>query len=95
MKTAALPAIRVHPDVRAELESVLREGETLSAFVETAVRDAARVRREQAAFIARGLQALTRARETGEWYTPEQAIKRLQDKLDTAKKERTSKRRAA
>ena len=38
MKTATLPPIRVAPDFRHELEGVLEQGESLSQFVENAVR---------------------------------------------------------
>jgi hypothetical protein len=41
MKTATLPPVRVAPDFRREIEGVLVEGETLSQFVESAVRSAA------------------------------------------------------
>ena len=47
MKTAILPQVRVEPQLRADLESVLREGETLSEFVETTVRSAVEHRRVQ------------------------------------------------
>jgi plasmid stabilization system protein ParE len=33
MKSAVIPQIRVEPELRAELESVLRPGETLTDFV--------------------------------------------------------------
>ena len=33
MKTATIPSVRVEPEFRAEVESVLVEGETLSEFV--------------------------------------------------------------
>jgi len=38
MKIATIPAVRVDPEFRAEAESVLAEGESLSEFVETSVR---------------------------------------------------------
>ena len=44
MKTAQLPPVRVEPSVREEIESVLREGETLSQFVESAAVEAAQRR---------------------------------------------------
>lgn len=40
MKTATLPPVRVAPDFRREIEGGLVEGETLSQFVESAVRSA-------------------------------------------------------
>ncbi len=52
MKTAILPQVRVEPQLRADLESVLREGETLSDFLEATVRGAEAYRRMQAEFEA-------------------------------------------
>ncbi len=47
MKTAVIPQIRVEPEVRAELEAVLQQGETLTEFVEASVRKAIAFRRVQ------------------------------------------------
>ena len=58
MKTAAIPSVRVEPELRAEVESLLREGETLSEFVEASVQAAVLRRRHQAEFVARGLRSL-------------------------------------
>ena len=38
MKTAAIPAVRVSPELRQAAVELLRNGETLSGFVEEAVR---------------------------------------------------------
>ena len=38
MKTAAIPAVRVSTELRRAAEAVLESGETLSRFVEDAVR---------------------------------------------------------
>ena len=40
MKSATLPSIRVEPELRTAVESLLHEGESLSQFLENAVRDA-------------------------------------------------------
>ena len=88
MKSAVIPQVRVEPEVRAELEAALNEGETLSEFVEAAVRDAARRRRTQAEFIARGLAARDEARRTGVYYTLEQVDAALGDMLDAARARR-------
>ncbi len=52
MKTATLPAVRVAPEVRALIESVLSEGETLPTFIEETVRKHAQWRKDDAAFYA-------------------------------------------
>ena len=84
MKTDAIPAVRVQPELRERLQSVLREGETLSAFVESAVRGAVQRRVDDEAFIARGLAAAQRVREGAPTITPEEMLQRLQTKIDAA-----------
>ena len=57
MKSAVIPQIRVEAELRADLESVLRQGETLTDFVEATVRNAIAFRRVQAAFHAQAQAA--------------------------------------
>ena len=57
MKSAVIPQVRVEPELRAELEAVLRQGETLTDFVEASVRNAIAFRRVQTAFHARAQAA--------------------------------------
>ena len=71
MKTATIPSVRVEPEFRAEVEAVLTEDETLSEFVEAAVRAGVARRRVQAEFIARGLRSRDEARRTGEYVDAE------------------------
>ena len=54
MKTATIPSVRVEPELRAEVESLLGEGETVSGFVEASIRATVLRRRNQAQFIAQG-----------------------------------------
>ena len=62
MKTAAIPAVRVSPELRQAAEEVLRSGETLSGFVEDAVRRNVEFRHAQKAFIEpKGMMSSTRA----------------------------------
>jgi predicted transcriptional regulator len=77
MKTATLPSLRVEPELRQAAENVLREGESLSGFVEAAVRTHIRQRQTQQAFIARGLAARDTARETGEYFSAETVLNEL------------------
>jgi Arc/MetJ-type ribon-helix-helix transcriptional regulator len=86
MKTASIPAVRVEPELRAEVESLLNDGETLSEFVEDAVRASLLRRRHQAEFVARGLRSLQDAHRTGTFVEAEALVDRLQQKLDAAKK---------
>ncbi len=85
MKTASIPSVRVEPELRVEVESLLGEGETLSEFVETSVREAVQRRRDQSAFIARGLRALDDARRTGDYVDADAVVQKLQRKLDAAR----------
>src|SRR5690348_2801005 len=54
MKTAVIPQVRVEPELRAQLDNILDKNETLSDFVEEAVRRAVEHRRVLVAFHARG-----------------------------------------
>lgn len=82
MKTATLPAIRVEPEFREEMESVLGEGETLSAFIESAARREAHYRKVHAEFLARGRASLAEARKTGRTVPVKSAIAELDKIID-------------
>lgn len=62
-RSATLPPIRVAPETKASLEAVLREGESLTQFIENAVCREAEFRTEQNAAIARAKRALRNADE--------------------------------
>ena len=83
MKTAQLPPVRIEPSVRQEVESVLREGESLSQFVEAATLQAARRRKAQQEFLARGRASLAQARKTGEFYPLDEVLDRMRARLVT------------
>ncbi|MCA0175111.1 MAG: prevent-host-death protein [Proteobacteria bacterium] len=85
MKTATLPPIRIAPSLREQVEALLADGETLSAFIETAVRDAAQRRQHQSEFIARGLASREQALATGAYLSLDEAIQRLRGRLDRAR----------
>jgi predicted transcriptional regulator len=74
MKTATLPPLRVAPELRQAAESVLREGETLSSFMEQSLRDEVNRRHMQAEFIARGLAAREDAKRTGGYFTVNESL---------------------
>jgi hypothetical protein len=85
MKTATIPSVRVDPEFRSEVESVLGEGETLSQFVEASVRASVERRRIQAEFIARGLRSRDDARRSHDYAAADAVIATLQHKLDGAR----------
>jgi predicted transcriptional regulator len=88
MKSSTIPAVRVEPELREQLERVLHEGESLSAFVEASVRNAVRVRAEQSAFIARGLASLAAAKRSGRYFEADDVIAELRQRLERARAER-------
>jgi len=86
MKTTSIPSLRVTPEFRHDAESVLHEGETLSAFVETALREQIERRKVQKEFIARGLAARDAAKANGQYASKDDVMQSLKNLLNTAKK---------
>lgn len=86
MKTATIPAVRVEPELRAEVESLLGEGETVSEFVEASVRASVHRRRAQAEFVERGLRSRQDAHRTVSYVEARVVVDALQRKLDAARK---------
>ncbi len=85
MRTATLPAVRVSPDTRALIESVLKEGESLSAFIEETAIEYAKRRKEDEAFHARAALASKRLAEGGKFFTAEESITRLRAQVQRAR----------
>ena len=86
MKTAAIPAVRVSPELRQAAEAVLQTGETLSGFVEDAVRRNVEYRYAQKAFIERGLASGAAARKSGKYVSAAAVLGKLTRRLDKARK---------
>ncbi len=85
MRTATLPAVRVSPDTRTLIESVLKEGESLSTFIVETVRQHAAWRKEDEAFHARAALASKRLAEGGKFFTAEESIARLRAQVQHAR----------
>ena len=85
MKTATLPPIRVAPDFRGEIETVLQPGETLSKFVENAVRATVTLRKSQAEFVQRGLTAIEQTKAQGNGVPASAVVATLEAKLAAAR----------
>ena len=85
MKTATIPPIRVEPGFRTEIEGVLGQGESLSEFVENAVRSTVQMRKNQAEFVRRGITAIEETKRTGESISAEIVIAKLEAKLAVAR----------
>lgn len=90
MKTATMPSLRVEPALREAAEGVLTEGETLSGFIEQAVREAIARRNAQREFVARGLASRDTARRTGQYREPEAVLGRLESMLEAAREAKRS-----
>lgn len=95
MKTAIIPQVRIEPRLRADLDAVLREGETLSEFVETTMRKAVEFRQMQDEFNARADAAWERYQGTGVGRPAEEVIADLQARLEQRRKELQGKHRPA
>jgi hypothetical protein len=81
MKTAVIPQVRVEPKLRADLDSVLMPGETLTDFVEASVRRAVEFRRVQTDFAARCDAALAAYERTGVSLPSELVLSKLEAKV--------------
>ncbi|MBW8757034.1 MAG: prevent-host-death protein [Burkholderiales bacterium] len=85
MKTATFPSLRVEPELRDAAESVLEAGETLSSFIEGAVRETIERRRTRAEFIARGLASRDEAKRSGVYIPADVVLADLSDRLEKAR----------
>ena len=87
MKTSTFPSLRVAPELRAAAEDVLREGESLSGFVEASVRAEIDARNSDAVFIARGLASGAAAKRSGAYVSAEDVMQSLQATLGQRKRQ--------
>jgi predicted transcriptional regulator len=71
--------------LRREAESVLAEGETLSAFILDSVARNVDARRAQQAFIARGIAGAGRARKAGRYVSADVVMRKLTRRLAAAR----------
>lgn len=88
MKSAAIPAVRVPPELRRAAEELLQGGETLSGFVEEAVRRNVEFRQAQKAFVERGLASAKAARRSGKYISSAVVLGKLARRLEKARKGR-------
>lgn len=86
MKTATIPPIRVAPAFRGEIESVLEQGESLSQFVENAVRQIVLKRQNQTEFVRRGMAAIEETQRLGNGIAADDVLAQLDAKLAAARK---------
>ncbi|MGS0998990.1 YlcI/YnfO family protein [Rhodanobacter sp. UC4451_H18] len=84
MKSASIPSLRVDPELRQAAEAVLREGESLSSFMEQSLRDQVTRRQLQHEFVARGLASRYEAQQTGKYFEAESVHAELRGMLTKA-----------
>jgi predicted transcriptional regulator len=89
VKSRTIPPLRVSEALRADAESVLGPGETLSAFVMDAVSRSIDFRKTQLDFLARGMASAERARSVGGYVPADKAVARLRKRLARAQRTRT------
>lgn len=82
MKSVVLPQVRIDPALRAAVEAVLAEGETLSAFVESSVRRAVEHRLALRDFDARCDAALKHYLVTGNAFSSDEVLATMRRRLD-------------
>jgi hypothetical protein len=87
-KSRTIPPLRVSEQLRADAESVLGPGESLSAFVMDAVTRAIDFRKSQMEFLARGMASAQDARNSGGYVSSAQAVSALRKRLASAQRTR-------
>ncbi|MFM0740767.1 prevent-host-death protein [Paraburkholderia xenovorans] len=92
MKSANFPSVRVEPELRAAAEDVLLDGESISSFVEQAIRDNVARRLNRREFVARGLASREEAKQSGDYVSADDVVAALQSRLDKAKARAKKKR---
>ena len=81
MKSATFPSLRTTPELRQAVEQILGEGETLSGFVEQAIRESIARHQHQQEFNARCLHSRNDVRQSGKYVsadTVKHAIRSLE-----------------
>jgi predicted transcriptional regulator len=86
MKSSAIPAVRVSPELRQAVEEALREGESLSSFVEDSVRRHVEFRQAQKAFVDRALASGANAKQTGNYVPASETLRKISERIRAAQK---------
>ena len=84
MKSSTIPSLRVKPELRQAAENVLRDGETLSSFMEESLRAGIQHRKAHQEFIERGLASRDEGRRTSEYFTADDVFDELKGMLTQA-----------
>jgi predicted transcriptional regulator len=92
MKSANFPSVRVEPELRAAAEDVLQDGESISNFVEQAIRENIARRLQHREFVVRGLASRDDAKQSGDYVPADEVVARLEARLGEAKAKAKKKR---
>lgn len=92
MKTATIPALRVEPELRLAVQNVLQKGETLSGFLEEALRANIDRRLHQQVFMAKGIASSDEAKLSQEYYAADTVMSELAEMYQHALKQTQLKR---
>jgi hypothetical protein len=93
MKNAGFPSVRVEPELRAAAENVLQDGESISSFVERAIRDNITRRLNHREFVTRRLVSREDARQSGDYLSANDVIAGLEARLGEAKAKAKAKKK--
>jgi predicted transcriptional regulator len=85
MKSATIPSVRVEPEFRQEVETLLAEGEALTRFVESAVRETVARRKSQAEFVRRGMASIDETKGLNNGVPADVVLAKLEARLAAAK----------
>ncbi len=86
MKSSAIPAVRVSPELRQAAEDSLRDGESLSSFVEDSVRRNVEFRQAQNAFVERALASAARAKERGDYVPASETLRKVSERIEAVRR---------
>ena len=95
MRSSTLPSLRVEPELRARTLRGLRAGETLSSFMEQAVRELLESRDTQQEFIRRGLASAEAAERSGVYFSVAEVMASLKRISAAARKRKPGRGKAS
>jgi hypothetical protein len=76
----------LEPDLCVAAQSVLRDGETLTSLIETAMRETVHRRKVQTEFLTRGVKSSEGSKLTGSYYSATAVHGELQRRLNARRK---------
>ncbi len=93
MKTSTLPPLRVEPELRKNVQDLLEPGESISTFVERAVRESVDRRRADVEFATRALASREASRKSGSYHSAASVLRELKARTKAAAKRKQARRK--